>query len=810
MMKVLEKKNERILLEIKDGSHLSLNDIHLLKSEKCSILRSAHVGNLDVQTLFLAQEGFKVVLDEYAKGSMRVYRPAYEIKNNNELSLCMQDDLPATHLSLANKLYKQDSCVATYHYRNLKTLFPNSITITSTHLLRQKSFVYKSFKILIQKRPCSFSKLIEHDGKIFKFDKTDKENIYFCDDFGNKRIFKISSFPDLVMSSLEYTETLLHGGKKDSVPIITLDVDTDISLITLCDINWNREISETHCIKLIHFSGLEMFNYMINNKKLANEHLLAMSEIFNLLIHVWTQFIPEKLEMFIVPTDSLPCFICETKEELKLFNDMFLSEKNITTLNKKRSVLWKKIQNQTFEYVSSLSDECIISLIKKIDTYNTPNSFIKNLHSIGKKISEGISVERAILNRIIINYFLYKKVYDAGIANIDDMIFNEKKNLEKVNTIPLVSISQYDMLLGKEIYFSNMARSLTMDELRSYKRKIKRKKINNKNFCNEILKSPRLNELLEHFERISNGSEQVPKKLPKINKTYLQSCPDFLRHEQIFRKNIGVFFKHGISSIPYLSEELLRVDKAIYDFAVYKGATKENPLTYWETSSADGTRARTLSEYANGIIITLTDSPNLGNKVEFENSPPHPYSFFHYGPFIDICPKYLASQNLHKSFKSGFDVIWENTTFQMYGNNRLEQIEYVSQSLKPDGLLILFEKMNSENDNDYRLMEDVKDEFKRCYFDTKQIQKKKENILNTMEKGQVTIKQMINIASKFYKYGSLIWNSANFYEIVVSNSKENIECFLRCLPKAFVPKKFKLESQMVIPLWGEISIPVNH
>lgn len=52
MMKVLEKKNERILLEIKDGSHLSLNDIHLLKSEKCSILRSAHVGNLDVQTLF--------------------------------------------------------------------------------------------------------------------------------------------------------------------------------------------------------------------------------------------------------------------------------------------------------------------------------------------------------------------------------------------------------------------------------------------------------------------------------------------------------------------------------------------------------------------------------------------------------------------------------------------------------------------------------------------------------------------------------------------------------------------------------------
>lgn len=328
-------------------------------------------------------------------------------------------------------------------------------------------------------------------------------------------------------------------------------------------------------------------------------------------------------------------------------------------------------------------------------------------------------------------------------------------------------------------------------------------KLDDKEFCDKIRKSPRLNELHKYFEEISSGSTQVPYRLPKTNKTYLSKSIDYLRHEKIFRKNLRTFLKHGISSIPYLTEEFLRVDKALFDLAKYKGATKEHPLTYWETSSADGTRARTLAEYTNGSIVTLTDSPNLGNKEEFENSPSHPFSFFHYGSFIDICPDYLISQKFHPTFRQGFDIIWENTTFQMYGNNRIEQIEYVSRALKPDGLLILFEKLNADNYSDYSMMEKIKDEFKVRYFKPEQIIRKKENILDTMEKGQVTKIQLINAASKFYKYGALIWNAANFYEIVVSNSKENIELFLKFLPRPYVPKKYMLEKQMVCWLWGD-------
>ena len=324
--------------------------------------------------------------------------------------------------------------------------------------------------------------------------------------------------------------------------------------------------------------------------------------------------------------------------------------------------------------------------------------------------------------------------------------------------------------------------------------------ININEFRNKMYKSPRLNELFENFEKIANGIDQVPYKIPKIDKSYLNK-DDYLLHNYIFNKNLGTFFKHGISSIPYLSEEILRVDVAIKKLAEEEGIKREAPLTYWETSSADGSRARTLAEYLNGLVVTLTDSPNMGNKVQFDLSPYHPYSYFYHGAFVDICPKFLAKQTYHAAFKNKFDIIWENTTFQMYGNDRLEQLAFLNQSLKEDGLIILLEKMNSKNSGEYNLMEMYKDDFKSKFFDKNQIAKKKETILNTMEKGQVTKEELSNAASKIFKYGYIIWNTTNFYEFVFSNSKSKIEKFVSYLPDAYVPQELIIEDSMVNTLW---------
>ena len=330
-----------------------------------------------------------------------------------------------------------------------------------------------------------------------------------------------------------------------------------------------------------------------------------------------------------------------------------------------------------------------------------------------------------------------------------------------------------------------------------------------KKFYEEASKSPRLTTLYNKFESISEGLEQRPITIPKVDDAYLNLDSDFKRHDEIFNKNVRIFLKHGVSSIPYLTEEYIRVDKALLEYAKYKNATKENPLAYWETSSADGSRGRSLAEFCDGRIITLTDSPNLGNMNEFNNSPRHDYSYFYRGGFIDINPEFLQKQEYNEHFKNGFDIIWENTTFQMYGDNRWEQIAFLKQELKKDGIVIFFEKMNNENIDKYIEMEKTKDEFKNKYFNTEQILQKKANILNTMEKGQVTLKEFKNAAEEQFKYGIVIWNSTNFYEILASDSLDNIKLFLDNLKQAYVPIESRLEDKMVFTLWGDYKVNID-
>lgn len=322
-------------------------------------------------------------------------------------------------------------------------------------------------------------------------------------------------------------------------------------------------------------------------------------------------------------------------------------------------------------------------------------------------------------------------------------------------------------------------------------------------FCYNIRKAPRLNELLDKFEKISIGMEQVPLYVPKTNLEFIKiyNHKEILLHENIYSNCLGIFFRHAIASIPYLSEEILRTNLAIRKYAVWKKHDIKNPLTYWETSSADGTRARTLGNFSKGIIVTLTDSPNFGNEYAFNKSCLHSYSYFYRGAFIDICPEYLKKQTISNFFKDGFDIIWENTTFQMYGKNRYEQTYYISKSLKNDGIVLFLEKMSNKDLNLYSKMEKIKDEFKSDFFVQEQIENKKTDILKTMENGQVTLEKFVNEVSKVFKYGYCIWNSSNFYEIAASNSKKNIEYFIGCLDECFVPNEFRIEKFQVYCLW---------
>lgn len=316
------------------------------------------------------------------------------------------------------------------------------------------------------------------------------------------------------------------------------------------------------------------------------------------------------------------------------------------------------------------------------------------------------------------------------------------------------------------------------------------------------LTGPRVTSLLGSFERIAAGITQVPNHPINAAPEFLRQNKEYVRHHSIFQKNLGTFYKHGCASIPFLIEENIRVDVALKQLATMRIQNAGVPLSYYETSSADGTRARTLAEYTDGYIRTLTDSPNNANRTQFQNMLQHSYSFFHLGPFVDVTPEFLARYSPYPMFANKFDVIWENTTFQMYNSNRDEQIAYIKRVLKKNGLMLFLEKMSHGDSERYRQAERIKDtEFKSKYFSINAVTEKRTEILWQMELGQVTLTQFIEAARHHFVAGWLIWNSGNFYEIAASDSMATLESFLSFLPKPYVPEEFIYERPMVRRLW---------
>lgn len=326
----------------------------------------------------------------------------------------------------------------------------------------------------------------------------------------------------------------------------------------------------------------------------------------------------------------------------------------------------------------------------------------------------------------------------------------------------------------------------------------KKQKQYNYNLIREkALRGPRVTSLLERFEKIASGREQKPNQPILATQAFLDRNDEYKKYHQILQRNIGTFAKHGLASIPFLLEEVIRVGVAICKLAEENQSLNSEPFTYYETSSADGTIGRSLAEYSNGLIKTLTDSPNESNRLEFNKLLTHNNSYFHKGPFVDITPEYLSQAHEHV-FGDGINVIWENTTFQMYGSNRDEQIAYVSRLLKNNGLMIFLEKMNHPYKEEYTRLEQLKDsEFKSQYFTEDELSLKESNILSEMETGQVTLNEFKQALKFHFKYAYIIWNSGNFYEIAASNNKKIIENFISYLPEPYIPDDFVINTPIV-------------
>ena len=304
------------------------------------------------------------------------------------------------------------------------------------------------------------------------------------------------------------------------------------------------------------------------------------------------------------------------------------------------------------------------------------------------------------------------------------------------------------------------------------------------NFKDECKSSPRMTTLFKEFSKIASGNFK-PTITPTANKEYIKKYSKIQKFEKVHSTIWGKFDAHFFASIPFILEEELRLGSTILNYWTLKKQNKE--FRIYTMGTAEATMARSIGLLGNGNIKTLSCSPNKENKDSFLSHGIPLNSFFHVGTFADIDIKYIKRSQF---FKNGFDIIIEDTTFQMYSPHRVKQIKFSSMTLKENGIFISINKMLDVNMKEYYRKEKIKDDFKKKYFSEYQI-KEKNTILNMMEKNQVTLAETISALHLTFKYVVVYWNSTNFYSLASSNSKENLDLFISVMPEQYLDETVK-------------------
>ncbi|WP_245468443.1 class I SAM-dependent methyltransferase [Mesorhizobium sp. M1E.F.Ca.ET.063.01.1.1] len=315
-------------------------------------------------------------------------------------------------------------------------------------------------------------------------------------------------------------------------------------------------------------------------------------------------------------------------------------------------------------------------------------------------------------------------------------------------------------------------------------------------FLAECDHGPRINELTGFFASTAAGESGMPIRRPVVDPRLLPSNRLLRKLVDLHAARQGFFDRHYHGSIPYRLEEECRMAYAVLKYARHRS----EPLSLYSLGTAEGTMARTLSELSEGQIRSLSCSPNAENYKCFMAYGEPPAAEFFIGPFHRLTKDVLASDARLAKFATGFDVILEDTTFQMYSPNRARQVEFVVQHLKEGGIFVFVEKFRAVDDNDYIRREHQKDfGFKARYFPQNEIEKKKASVLATMFNNEVTLEAMSHAVGAHFKHCVMTWNSGNFCSLAASNSRSNLDRYLSHMEAPAIPHEYVYESSLSQP-----------
>ncbi|MDS7598466.1 class I SAM-dependent methyltransferase [Agrobacterium tumefaciens] len=308
-------------------------------------------------------------------------------------------------------------------------------------------------------------------------------------------------------------------------------------------------------------------------------------------------------------------------------------------------------------------------------------------------------------------------------------------------------------------------------------------------------RAPRLNEFTNFFEKTSRGLEGAPEYgAPVADPNLLQFDLDCLTYADTHRRLWGKFENHYFASIPFRLEEECRIAAASFRFCLNAWARENRAATLYTLGAGAGSLSRSLAKLGDGRIKTLNCSPTVGNRVCFFEKRGSEHAHFFEGPFFELTDERYSSDRDLEPFRNGFDILLEDTTFQMYGNDRDNQTRFVASVVKPTGVLVQVQKLRHPDPKEYAKRERQKDEaFKARFFAPAQIAEKRREVLNTMVDFQVDMETTTRALQACFRYSVATWNSGNFYTIVSSNSRRSLTDFIALLIAPAIPNEFSYE-----------------
>ncbi|WP_411562505.1 class I SAM-dependent methyltransferase [Pseudomonas shirazensis] len=300
-----------------------------------------------------------------------------------------------------------------------------------------------------------------------------------------------------------------------------------------------------------------------------------------------------------------------------------------------------------------------------------------------------------------------------------------------------------------------------------------------------------------HFHSLATGASQVPlQSLDSHLRSEIQDAQVLDYHDRLIA-GAGPLFSHFLASVPYILEELARVGVALTRLAHANRNDTCQTFSLFEVDAFDGSNGRALTGHSHGLIRSLTCSPNQANQFAFDQYADPALSLFLPQSVFKLTPALLQSPELEQ-FREGVDFIYEMAAFQFYTRDRARQISHIKQFLKPGGLVFFLEKLNHPDPSEYLRRERIKDEeFKTRYFSEEEIHWKRQQMLEHMQNGQVTLDELVGALSSRFKTVQLLWSSSNFCELVASDDPEQIKQFVDLLGPVVQPSEFCFEATRI-------------